>query len=217
MERGDTLIEVLFAITVFSLVAVGCLSIMNQGSSTAERALEITLVRAQINNQAEILHFLNNSFIQAYVIGAPLSSYAANTPAGQWAQMDISLEAHPLTQAQSFDSTNGICPTPTPDSSFILDTQNVLFEDPNSSLPGVIKPTQAQSFSQLVYTTSNNGTVHTLNAAQGIWIQAVRSTTDPDHPDQGYIDFHIDACWEGPGQSVPVTLGTIVRLYEPRG
>jgi type II secretory pathway pseudopilin PulG len=214
-QAGDTLIEVLFAITVFSLVSVGCLSIMNQGSATAERALEITLVRAQINNQAETLRFLNTSFIQAYIPGAPLSTYAKTTPAGQWAAMDTSIEAHPLLQAQAFDSVNDVCPTPQPES-FIFDTENVVFQDPyDVADPGVIKPSQAVSYSQLVYTTS--GSTHTLTAAQGIWVQAVRSATDPDHPNIGYIDFHIDACWQGPGQSVPVTLGTIVRLYEPRG
>ena len=65
-QRGDTLVEVLFATAVFSLVAVSGLSIMNQGTSTAQRALEITLVRNEINSQAEAIRMLNTSYIAAY-------------------------------------------------------------------------------------------------------------------------------------------------------
>ena len=68
-NRGDTIIEVLFAITVFSLVVVSSLSIMNQGSATAQRTLEISLVRQQIDAQAETLRFLNTSYVAAYQAG----------------------------------------------------------------------------------------------------------------------------------------------------
>ena len=55
--RGDTLIEVLFAITVFSLVVVTSLAIMNQGTQAALRSLQLTLVRQQVDSQAEALRF----------------------------------------------------------------------------------------------------------------------------------------------------------------
>jgi len=44
-SRGDTLIEVLLAVTIFSMLAVGVITVMNQGTHAAQRALEITLVR----------------------------------------------------------------------------------------------------------------------------------------------------------------------------
>ena len=47
--------------------------------------------------------------------------------------------------------------------------------------------------------------------AYGLWIEAVRGGSVSPR----YIDFHIRACWDGAGSTVPVTLGTIVRLYEP--
>jgi type II secretory pathway pseudopilin PulG len=57
--------------------------------------------------------------------------------------------------------------------------------------------------------------------AEGIWIQAVKSSTRIGTGDgrvrPGYYDFHIRACWQTPGSDQPVTEGTIVRLYEPRG
>jgi prepilin-type N-terminal cleavage/methylation domain-containing protein len=75
-QKGDTLIEVLFAVTVFSLVAVGSLSIMNQGTTVAQRSLETTLVRQEIDAQAETLRFVHDSYIAAYpnvVSGEPSS------------------------------------------------------------------------------------------------------------------------------------------------
>jgi type II secretory pathway pseudopilin PulG len=54
-SRGDTIIEVLLAITVFSMVAVATITIMNQGTNAAQRALEITHVRQEIDAQAEAL------------------------------------------------------------------------------------------------------------------------------------------------------------------
>lgn len=204
-QKGDTLIEVLFAVTVFSLVAIGCLNIMNQGTSAAERTLEITLVRAQMDNQTQTLRYLNSSFIAAFGGSQTLASYDRTTPAGQWAAMEQYIIDHSGSGVQSFSLVNGACPTPS-SQSFILDTRNVKF--------ATVKPSAAQTFSQLVYSTPSGAGV--LTSAQGLWIQGVRSGTDPNNPTQGYIDFHIDACWDGPGQSAPVTLGTIVRLYAPR-
>ncbi|RYF29698.1 MAG: hypothetical protein EOO17_00170 [Chloroflexi bacterium] len=65
-ERGDTIIEVLFAITIFSFVAVGGLSIMNQGVATAQRSLEIGLVRQQMDAQADALRYLNQAYVADY-------------------------------------------------------------------------------------------------------------------------------------------------------
>lgn len=53
--RGDTIIEVILAITVFSMVSVATITIMNQGTNAAQRALEITHVRQEIDAQAEAL------------------------------------------------------------------------------------------------------------------------------------------------------------------
>ena len=59
-SRGDTLIEVLLAVTVFSLVAVGALSVMNRSVAIAQQSLETTLVRQQIDAQAEMLRFVHD-------------------------------------------------------------------------------------------------------------------------------------------------------------
>ena len=58
--KGDTLVEVILAVTVFSMVAVGTISIMNKGVAIAQHSLEISLVRQQIDAQAEMLRYIHD-------------------------------------------------------------------------------------------------------------------------------------------------------------
>lgn len=207
-QRGDTIIEVLFAITVFSMVVVGGLSIMNQGSAAAQRSLEISLVRHEIDAQAEALRFLNASYVASY---GSATTPAANTPAGQWLAMRTSVNSTGATEASDFGVVEGAnCPTP-PQGSFVINPRRATFEPPSS---GVLNP--AQTFSQIRYI--DDSAQSAISSADGIWVEAIRSASvnDNNQSNAGFIDFHIRACWQAPGSPVPMTLGTIVRLYEPR-
>ena len=62
-KRGDTLIEVMLAVGIFSMVAVAVVAVMSGGTSSAQTALETTLAREEIDNQAEILRFIHRSYI----------------------------------------------------------------------------------------------------------------------------------------------------------
>lgn len=200
--RGDTLIEVLFATAAFSLLAVGAIALMNQGLATSQRALEITLVRNEIDSQAEALRFLNTSYIASYNAS---NSYATGTPASEW--YSISETARITTNISEFGPSGGTCPEP-PTSSFILNPKKAKFL---SSSALTLK--SSETFSQLVYDNIDD-----VIDARGIWIEAIRSIDSPVDAESnaGYIDFHIRACWFSPGQNMPMTIGTIVRLYEPR-
>src|SRR5664279_89500 len=79
-DRGDTIIEVLFAVAIFSMIAVGSLSIMNQSLATAQRSLEITLVRQQMDAQAETLRYVN----QAYIANFQRGGAAPTGIAAEW-------------------------------------------------------------------------------------------------------------------------------------
>lgn len=202
LQRGDTLIEVLFAFSILSLVIVGAITIMNQGTLAAQRALETTLVREEIDSQATTLRFLHDAYVAAYQTH---TTYDSNTPAGQWKTMTDSLAA---TSASAFNGA-ATCPNP-PTGSFIL----------NGALAKYVKGDvtilkQATTFSQVTYDSSSNA----LTNAQGIWVEGIKSQvpTDTSAQNVGYIDFHIRACWNNPGQGPVMTIGTIVRLYEPRG
>ncbi|MBR3220492.1 hypothetical protein IKF76_01330 [Candidatus Saccharibacteria bacterium] len=63
VKLGDTIVEVVFAITVFALVAVISIGLMNSGVANAQATLEITMARNEIDAQAEALRFLHNAFI----------------------------------------------------------------------------------------------------------------------------------------------------------
>lgn len=202
-ERGDTLIEVLFAVSVFSLVAIGGLAVMNQGTAASQRSLEITLVREQMDAQAETLRFLNSSYIAAFRSGA---TYPAGTPAGQWSLMSANIKSRPITNNTQLGAAS--CPTTYQPGAFVLNPQLATF------VQGVLQ--QATTFSQLAYATPQQ----TLSSANGIWIEGTSydpaTNADAAQSNLGYIDFRIFACWDSLGQDQPVTLGTIVRLYEPR-
>lgn len=60
---GDSLIEVLLGITIFSAVSVGGIAIMNSGLNQAQRSLEITMTRNEIDAQAEALRFIHNNYV----------------------------------------------------------------------------------------------------------------------------------------------------------
>lgn len=62
-RRGDTLIEVMFAVGFFALIAIISISVMNSGINNAERDLELVTARNELNAQAEALRFIHSSYI----------------------------------------------------------------------------------------------------------------------------------------------------------
>ncbi|HET8884648.1 MAG TPA: prepilin-type N-terminal cleavage/methylation domain-containing protein [Candidatus Saccharimonadales bacterium] len=205
-NQGDTLIEVMFAFAIFALVAVGSLTIMNQGIATAQRSLEITLVRAQMDAQAEAIRYIHQAYVAAYQKGGP-------TPTGtaaEWLAMTSKTTGKGADSASQFGQTNDtLCPETVPgERPFILNARTATVWDsvPQSSpLAGASLP----PFAQIIYNDDSS-----INQAYGIWVEAIPSSSNTNGT--GFVDFHIRSCWSGAGSSAPVTLGTIVRLYEPR-
>lgn len=62
-RRGDTLVEIAFAIGIFSLVAIAVVSVINGSTSNAQSALELTITREEIDSQAEAIRFIQTSLI----------------------------------------------------------------------------------------------------------------------------------------------------------
>ena len=198
-QKGDTIIEVMFAVAVFGLIAVTSLALMNQGIATSQRAVEITTVRQQIDAQAEALRFLQTAYVQEYETGTTYDLVDANsTPAEEYYR----ITRMPSASASKFGSRP--CNSP-PTNSFVINTRTARVLTDSALFTSTANRTSAQ----VIYNASNVAT-----ASNGIWIEAVRSTATNN---VGYIDFHIRGCWDAPGLSVPMNLGTIVRLYEPRG
>ena len=63
VKKGDTLIEVLLAVGIFSMIAISVVAVMSGGTSEAQLALETTLTREEIDAQAEALRYIHDSYI----------------------------------------------------------------------------------------------------------------------------------------------------------
>jgi type II secretory pathway pseudopilin PulG len=204
-QRGDTIIEVLFAVTVFAMVAVGSMAIMNQGTAAAQRALEITLVRQQMDSEAQAIRYIHQAYIATYQKNGTPSTGVAT----EWAKMTSKTTGKGASGASEFGVTAGTtCPASIPgEKPFLLNARTAtLWNNTPSMLPpvgGSLPP-----YAQIIYNNDSS-----IKNAYGIWVEAVPSNTT-DGP--GFVDFHIRACWDSAGSSHPITLGTIVRLYEPR-
>lgn len=204
-DSGDTLIEVIFAITVFSFIVVTALSLMNQGVAAAQRSLEITTVRQQMDGQAEVLRFLHESYVEAYQSGQSFNlTDGVSTPAEEYYKV-IQVATGRGSASKFGDPT--FC-TNRNSKDFILNPITAKLIT-TTIQPGVFEA--APVYAQITFTTGNQ----VLNS-EGMWIEGIRSSGAATPGTAGYIDYHIRACWDVPGSNLPMNLGTIVRLYEPR-
>ncbi len=188
--RGDTIIEVLLAVTVFSLVSVGSMTIMNRSANAAQQAIEITLVRQQIDAQVEALRAAH----QAY---SRLTTEDARD-ASVW---------HSVTgPAADTISVADACPSQT-----TFNTRNAFIMNPQSA-------TMLTAGDGAVVSMDNDGApvFPRFNAEEskgyGLWIER-------NIPPGGFVpaayDFRVRACWDGPsGGNAPMQIETTVRLYD---
>jgi type II secretory pathway pseudopilin PulG len=200
-QKGDTIIEVLFAVSVYSAIAVGAIVIMNQGVSTAQASLEINLVRNQIDTQAELLRHLHDGALTS--IGR--NDSAAST---QW---DKAVEDS-VTQAPSYSDTittfDECMPASLP--------PGVFFIDPTT---GKVVKGQGNFQAPVTFAQVRLSEVAGVDSkADMIWVQAVHNNnpTGAALDNTSFYDFHIRACWDSPGAKTMMKLGTIVRLYVPK-
>ena len=193
LKKGDTLIEVMLAFSLFSMVMIGGITLMNAGISKAQSTLELTMARNAIDSQAEALRYINS-----------LVSVSGSSSA------DVNLW-NTITSASSASASDlSSCPknkTSFPTNSFVLgyDSSSRLNINKSNLNP-------ATTFPRLIWRGENDSNnlanKGTFAGSEGLWIETVKGS--------GYYDFHIRACWISPSNTVPTTLGTIVRLYDPR-
>lgn len=63
LKKGDTILEVTFAIMIFSLIAVLSIQIMDRDVAMIQGALESEMARNEIDAQAEALRYIQNSYL----------------------------------------------------------------------------------------------------------------------------------------------------------
>ena len=186
-NRGDTLVEVLLGVTIFSLIAVIALETMNRGMAIAQYSLETTLVRQQVDAQAEMLryaHDMKNDTWKKLVDNNSVSVSAVNGNEG-----NLGVEKCP----DDF-STKEFALAATPSLASKISILNN---------PGDYKAAET-------YARVDSDTKKTY----GISVRLVKPSTATGSRDSNKYDAYIKACWMPVGSKMPATIGTIVRLYD---
>ena len=187
LNRGDTLVEVLLGVTIFSLVAVIALETMNRGMAIAQYSLETTLVRQQVDAQAEMLryaHDMKNDTWKKLVDNNSVSVSAVNGNEGNLGAEkgpdDLSQKEFALAATPSLASKISIL-----------------------NNPGDYKAAET-------YARVDSDTKKTY----GISVRLVKPSAATGSRDSNKYDAYIKACWMPVGSKMPATIGTIVRLYD---
>lgn len=62
-KHGDTIIEVMMAVAIFAVLAIITINLMNSGINNAQRTLEYTMARNEIDGQAEAIRYIHQSYV----------------------------------------------------------------------------------------------------------------------------------------------------------
>lgn len=206
-ERGDTIIEVMFAFVIFSMVVVGSIMLMNRGVAMAQRSLEVTQVRSQLDAQIDMARYL-----QRYDPDAWNTLIATRSISNIPAFSDLVSAASPT------------CPQPAALSGAFFFARRY-----DATLSNTAGGTGAYTVTAYPVSTSNLFRVdgvpaysHVVHApvppdtprSYGIWAQVTLAETNNSGPASvRAYDLHVRACWDSIGTSIPLTVGTVTRLY----
>lgn len=184
VSQGDTIVELVLAFAIFSLAAVGTMTVLNSGVSTTQRDLETTLVRQQVDTQAEMIRYIKDT----------------KDPAWQTLIGSVVASPHPLSDSclPVSSISQGFYIQPIINK---VDPTQTKFTRKSITSATYVTP---DTYSKIDYTTG-------ATQSQGIWIQATKAQQNGP---VGAYDFYIHACWNSVGINIPMTAGTIVRVYE---
>lgn len=236
MKRGDTLLEVVFAFVMFSLVTIITVSAMSGGISSAEASLELTLARTEIDAQSETLRFIQSAFAndRSYTnlwhkIIADHSANPDNVPelsVTSCSSLYNGIDSKTIYDAKAFvvnprrigNSTDETSPD------YIGHTLIAAKDGATNAVPF----TTSSLNPRLIYTNGENDVngelVTTDDEIQEkepyTEVARVEGIYDFMIPDKNranpyYYDFYIYTCWFAPGAQRPTTIGTVTRLYNP--
>jgi|GEM_PF-157414 len=205
-ERGDTIIEVMFSFVILSLLVVATYMVMNRGTQIAQRSLEITLVRQQIDSQVSLIRY----------------AQANNTQAWQDIRNNHIVDSSTIVNPTTFVEANGRCPSvaendlTTGRRAFFL-AQTAANDDVRLVPISNTSYAAPQVYSQINFSDAGN------EQAQGMFIQVTRAESNPSTGVSSggtmagdAYDVYINACWDSVGTAVPSTIGTITRIYDGR-
>lgn len=193
-QRGDTLIEVLIAITVLGIIVAGVMATMNRSMVSIHNSAERTASRADINTQTDLINYIFRNDQETWDKIMNLA-YAGGS--------DGSVPTN-VTEVCKLNA-GGKVSDKTPGSFYL---------NPITESDGGVSGVELRDN----LTEKENGANQTQRAipGQGIWIDAVyypQSATNQ----RSYVDFYIKACWVPFGGSKPEANSrsvTVNRIYD---
>lgn len=219
-RRGDTFVEVCFALAVFSFIAVIAINSMNNNLSSVQSTLEAEVSRSELDSQTEAIRYIH----EAYIGGRNTGKDEALV--GAWE----TIAGNALTQAEA-QKLNSLWPPQSPQTCetyinnsykskmMVVNTRNLdsnktsdIIISGNKIKPAVIIPRVTyQDKNSTSLATDINST--TVNDTEGIWFYAVKGGNSGNND---FYDIYIQSCWyTSANPSSPRTIDTVIRLYDP--
>ncbi len=162
-KRGDTIIEVMFAITIFAAVAIISIAMMNLGVANSERALELSTARNELNAQAEALRFIHSSYTSELTL--PECQSGSSEKCQQFKRLWETIIAgakEPYNPADTTNTANFSIPSP-------LDSCDVVYKDNNKLL--------SENRAFVINTRQISQVNNVSNQVDGIYVSAANSAT----------------------------------------
>jgi len=192
-ERGDTLVEVLLAVTILATSISMSYTIMTRMFAVGMVALERSQTQAILNGQAALLRDAQHR----YLTGGDATDW------NDIATNRIVLPAQ-LQEDGCTPMTGSLTPTFTTSGKwFFLDPTKANGVSPfKTVVDGSIVPSPIH--------IPRTGTYPSYN--DGIWIEGVKYSAGG----QSYYDFYLKACWDSPYASVRQQMKTVVRIFDAK-
>ena len=243
--KGDTLVEVMFAVGIFGAVAIGAISLMNKGVNTSQTTLETTMARQEVDAQTEALRFIHGAFVaESNGLSTGLSSAWRSIAERAYTETTVQEEIEDFfTKETTGDLSCADLFSKRPVKAFALNAHN-LHVNSTGALSGDILVTdnklqQAATYPRMLYgldeasaedlsdntIDENTGSIQSLSrdhlyAAEGIWVTNIASDAGGNDEDgifqPDFYDFYIQTCWDQAGSGHASTVSSIIRLYNPK-
>ena len=217
-KKGDTLIEVAFAIGIFSMVAITVVSVISASTNGAQSALETTITREDLDSQAEALRFIH----EAYVSGSQSADTSENIYYSLWKALTAlavnestaNLAYNPTTCSEVYNSGGTVKRANSGQIPFVINIRQL--NDPSSAnrfnviiRSGPASNTKnyqifypATTFPRIIYGTSASGSAttneelyikneyqkNTIQRVEGIYIVAVKDDSSKVVSETGIIE-----------------------------
>lgn len=229
---GDTLVEVMFAVGIFSMIIVSSIAVMNSGTKNIQRDLEITMTRNEINTQAEALRFIQSSY-------AASRQYETNVYDALWQKIKSLAISLDDSNKKVVDFNPATCSELYADNGevkkygFVVNYRKMENWDESvfgktANVNDVIKVAKKSDmkfqtttlYPRLLFEdkndtdgdqfySQNEQSSYVLKSADGIYVIAVMDGSG------AYYDFYIRSCWSSSDDGVPTITSTVIRLYDP--